>query len=74
MAPPEVNDANLTATDIDASNGVIHVIDAVILPPEKTSATDPAGLIEHAMAEAQRRSKRASPKRATRFTPPRCTK
>ena len=26
--------ANVTATDIDASNGVIHVIDAVILPPE----------------------------------------
>jgi uncharacterized surface protein with fasciclin (FAS1) repeats len=28
-----VNEANVTATDIDASNGVIHVIDAVILPP-----------------------------------------
>lgn len=28
-----VNDANVTATDIEASNGVIHVIDAVILPP-----------------------------------------
>jgi uncharacterized surface protein with fasciclin (FAS1) repeats len=25
--------ANVTATDIMASNGVIHVIDAVILPP-----------------------------------------
>lgn len=25
--------ANVTATDIEASNGVIHVIDAVILPP-----------------------------------------
>ena len=29
----KVNDANVTATDIVASNGVIHVIDAVILPP-----------------------------------------
>jgi len=29
-----VNDANVTAADIEASNGVIHVIDAVILPPE----------------------------------------
>jgi uncharacterized surface protein with fasciclin (FAS1) repeats len=28
-----VNDANVIATDVDASNGVIHVIDAVILPP-----------------------------------------
>ncbi|QPC45459.1 fasciclin domain-containing protein [Kaustia mangrovi] len=30
-----VNDARVTATDIGASNGVIHVIDKVILPPEK---------------------------------------
>ncbi|WP_245314557.1 fasciclin domain-containing protein [Sinorhizobium alkalisoli] len=29
-----INDANVTATDIDASNGVIHVLDEVILPPE----------------------------------------
>jgi uncharacterized surface protein with fasciclin (FAS1) repeats len=29
-----VNDATVTATDIQASNGVIHVIDSVILPPE----------------------------------------
>ena len=28
-----VNDAKVTATDIAASNGVIHVIDSVILPP-----------------------------------------
>jgi uncharacterized surface protein with fasciclin (FAS1) repeats len=30
---PKVNGANITAADIEASNGVIHVIDAVILPP-----------------------------------------
>lgn len=30
----KVNDATVTATDITASNGVIHVIDTVILPPE----------------------------------------
>ena len=29
-----VNDANVVTADIEASNGVIHVIDAVILPPE----------------------------------------
>ena len=28
-----INDATIVATDIEASNGVIHVIDAVILPP-----------------------------------------
>ncbi|MCQ1534879.1 DUF4430 domain-containing protein [Methanosarcina sp. KYL-1] len=30
-----VGDANLTETDIFANNGVIHVIDAVLLPPEE---------------------------------------
>lgn len=35
-----VNDANVVATDIIASNGVIHVIDAVILPPD----VDPSAL------------------------------
>jgi uncharacterized surface protein with fasciclin (FAS1) repeats len=28
-----VNGANVTTADIEASNGVIHVIDKVILPP-----------------------------------------
>ncbi|MDZ7756480.1 fasciclin domain-containing protein [Rhodohalobacter sp.] len=32
-----VNGANVEAADIDASNGVIHVIDAVILPPQDNS-------------------------------------
>lgn len=30
-----INNANVTATDIVTSNGVIHVIDTVILPPAK---------------------------------------
>lgn len=30
----KVNSASVTSTDISASNGVIHVIDQVILPPE----------------------------------------
>lgn len=34
-----IEGANIVATDIKASNGVIHVIDAVILPPEKMAAT-----------------------------------
>lgn len=29
---PKVNDANIVITDIEASNGVIHVIDKVLLP------------------------------------------
>jgi uncharacterized surface protein with fasciclin (FAS1) repeats len=28
-----VNDATVVATDIEASNGVIHVIDTVLVPP-----------------------------------------
>ena len=28
-----VNDATVTAVDVDASNGIIHVIDSVLLPP-----------------------------------------
>jgi uncharacterized surface protein with fasciclin (FAS1) repeats len=36
-----VNDANVIAADIVASNGVIHVIDSVILPPTAES-TEPA--------------------------------
>ena len=28
----QINDANVIKTDIEASNGVIHVIDTVILP------------------------------------------
>jgi uncharacterized surface protein with fasciclin (FAS1) repeats len=47
----KVNNANLIATDIDASNGVIHVIDSVILPPEKkVSAAEGRKMIEHAVA------------------------
>jgi hypothetical protein len=30
-----INDAKIVQTDIECSNGVIHVIDAVILPPSK---------------------------------------
>ncbi len=30
----KINDANVVKTDIETSNGVIHVIDSVILPPD----------------------------------------
>jgi transforming growth factor-beta-induced protein len=31
-----VNDAQVTTTDVQASNGIIHVIDSVLLPPAST--------------------------------------
>ncbi|HQN08337.1 MAG TPA: fasciclin domain-containing protein [Thermoanaerobaculia bacterium] len=31
----KLNDANVVKTDVGASNGVIHVLDTVILPPAK---------------------------------------
>lgn len=34
-----VNDANIISPDVSAANGVIHVIDSVILPPEMTAPT-----------------------------------
>ena len=36
-----VNDAEVVAADVEADNGVIHVIDAVLLPPD----VDPAALL-----------------------------
>lgn len=35
-----INDAEVILTDIQASNGVIHVIDTVILPPAEETAMD----------------------------------
>merc|ERR1711966_113564 len=37
-----VNDANVVAADILASNGIIHVLDAVILPPADDATEPPA--------------------------------
>ena len=45
-----VNGATLVATDVDASNGVIHVIDAVIVPPGTQSSSQPQKMIEQAIA------------------------
>ena len=52
-----INDANIVATDVVASNGVIHVIDKVILPPapaaEEAAAEAPAaGTIPEVAAAA----------------------
>jgi uncharacterized surface protein with fasciclin (FAS1) repeats len=48
----KLNDANVAKTDIDASNGVIHVIDAVLLPPEKQA--NAMQTIEGAVAKGAR--------------------
>ncbi len=45
-----INDANIVATDVVASNGVIHVIDKVILPPAAEEAA--AGTIPEVAAAA----------------------
>lgn len=37
-----VNDATVRIADIPASNGLIHVIDRVLLPPDRSTATVPA--------------------------------
>lgn len=31
----KINDANVTTANVEASNGVVHIIDKVILPPSK---------------------------------------
>jgi uncharacterized surface protein with fasciclin (FAS1) repeats len=36
-----LNDSNVVATDVEASNGVIHVVDTVILPTVKKTADAP---------------------------------
>jgi transforming growth factor-beta-induced protein len=56
---PRVNGVNIVAADVEASNGVIHVIDAVLLPPADivdtavgagfstlVAAVEAAGLVE----------------------------
>jgi uncharacterized surface protein with fasciclin (FAS1) repeats len=44
-----INDAKLVATDVDASNGVIHIIDSVLMPPAKTS--DARRVLQDAVAQ-----------------------
>lgn len=38
----KLNDANVVTTDIKCKNGVIHVIDSVILPPQRPDIVDTA--------------------------------
>ncbi len=45
-----INDAQVIITDIEASNGVIHVIDTVILPPAEEEAKD---IVDIAVADGR---------------------
>jgi len=45
----KINDANVTATDIAGSNGVIHVIDAVLVPADAAPTTTAAPATTAAM-------------------------
>ena len=44
-----IENARIVATDIDASNGVVHVIDRVILPPQQMSRTQAERTIDGAI-------------------------
>ena len=44
-----VNDANVTAKNVEASNGVIHVIDSVLLPSPNLSAREALAMLESAV-------------------------
>lgn len=44
-----INSSKLVSTDIDASNGVIHVIDSVLMPPAK--GADARKVLEQAVAK-----------------------
>jgi len=50
-----INDAMVTAVDIEASNGVIHVIDAVLLPPADDMGAEmsdaPGTIVDIAVAD-----------------------
>ena len=46
----KVNDAKLIATDIDTANGVIHVIDSVLLPPS-LNRSEVIDLLEETVAK-----------------------
>ncbi len=47
-----INEAEVIITDIEASNGVIHVIDTVILPPSMTTEA-PKNIVDIAVADGR---------------------
>jgi uncharacterized surface protein with fasciclin (FAS1) repeats len=49
----QVDDADVVTTDVFASNGVIHVIDEVLLPPEARGEDDRDGAVRMALRSAR---------------------
>lgn len=48
-----INDAKVIITDIETSNGVIHVIDAVILPPTEEAQEEKNTIVDIAVADGR---------------------
>lgn len=48
-----INEAEVVTPDIEASNGVIHAIDAVLMPPTEATATEEAAATEEATAKPE---------------------
>jgi transforming growth factor-beta-induced protein len=46
-----INNANVIITDIEASNGIIHVVDAVILPPAEEMADMEQTIVDIAVSD-----------------------
>src|SRR5688572_4360695 len=54
MGDVYINDAKVILTDIETSNGVIHVIDAVILPPaDETAVEENSTIVDLAVADGR---------------------
>jgi transforming growth factor-beta-induced protein len=54
MGEVYINDAKVILTDIETSNGVIHVIDAVILPPaDETATEEKSSIVDLAVADGR---------------------
>ncbi|MDE5412542.1 fasciclin domain-containing protein [Alkalihalobacterium chitinilyticum] len=51
LNPVQVNGVNVVTPDVEASNGVIHVIDAVLLPASNEEAAEEDGTEEEATEE-----------------------
>merc|ERR1711881_309827 len=47
-----INNARVTTADVDASNGVVHIVDAVLIPPKMQAEIASQNIVELAAATA----------------------